>query len=184
MIEREYEYRLKSERTQLKAALFGAAALGFAYMASSNDRGLILFIIPLSRNAATIAYWAFAGLAAIMCVSDVVNVVRRGSLRQRIAFSPEGLLVPRSVWSTDEMLIPYDTVLKLHEFNEPKSVVVVQHRQGEFTLELDMLPDERAYAEIFHNLASRVQAAKTGSGRPADATGTNSSAPSNTPAEA
>lgn len=183
MIEREYEYRLKSERTEVKAAIFGAAALGFAYMASSNDRGLILFVIPLSRNAATIAYWVFAGLAALFSVSDIVNVVRRGSLRQRIAFTPEGLLVPRSLWSTEETLIPYDSVLELHEFNEPKSVVVVRHRQGEFTLELDMLPDERAYAEIVHNLASKVQAAKNGSGRSVDAMGTTSSAPSNTSAE-
>src|SRR5205814_6717094 len=87
MIEREYEYRLKAGRVEVRAALMAAGALLFTYLALTNDRGLILFIIPLERGAATVAYWAFAGLAALCAAADAVNVVRRADLRQRIAFT-------------------------------------------------------------------------------------------------
>src|SRR5947209_6942241 len=113
MIDREYEYRLKAGRVLTRAMLYGAGALGLAYMAINNDRGLVLYIIPLSKEAATIFYGVFAGLAALFCVIDVVNVSRRESLRQRIAFTRDGLMVPKSPWSNEEMLIRYDSLIDM-----------------------------------------------------------------------
>jgi hypothetical protein len=160
MIEREYEYRLKAGRVQTRALLYGAGALFMAYMAVTNDRGLELFVIPLSRTNATIAYWVFAALAALFAVIDMVNVERRERLRQRIALTTDALVVPRSPWTEEEERIPYDSILGIKPFNGPDSVVVIRHKGGEFTLKLDMLPDERAYAEIVQNLASLVAVAK------------------------
>ena len=162
MIECEYEYRLKAGRVQTRAILFGAGALWFAYMALTNDRGLILCRIPITENGATIFYWVFAGLGALVSACDAAKVARLASLRQRIAFAKEGLMVPRSLRSTEEDLIPYESILDMKEFTEPDNVVLIRHREGEFTLRLDWLPDERAYAEIVHNLAFLVQAAKAG----------------------
>src|SRR5262249_47902885 len=59
MIERAYEYRLKAGRLEVRATLMAAGALLLTYLALTNDRGLILFIIPLERGAATVAYWVF-----------------------------------------------------------------------------------------------------------------------------
>ena len=160
MIEREYEYRLKAGRVETRAILYGAGALFMAYMAITNDRALELFVIPLSKDAATRSYWIFAGLAAIMCVVDAINVSRRSGLRQRIAFDKDSLLVPKSNWSEEEQRIPYDSIVDLKPFNEPDSLVVIRHKGGEFTLRMDMLADERVYAEVVQNLASRVQSAR------------------------
>jgi hypothetical protein len=164
---REYEYQLKVGRTQTRAAVWGAAAIGFAWMALTNGRGLVLFIIPLSEHQATIFYGLFAGLAAMLAVIDTVNVVRRGSLRQRIAFADTGMIVPKSPWTAEEMTIAYADVIDITSFNEPDSVVVLRHRDGEFTLRLDLLPDERAYGEIVQQLTIRIQMAKAGSAGPA-----------------
>jgi len=79
-------------------------------------------------------------------------------------------MVPRSSWSAEERLIPYESILDLKEFTEPDSLVVIRHREGEFTLRLDLLPDERAYAEIVHRLAFRLQAIKAGLGGPPQTT--------------
>jgi hypothetical protein len=166
MVGREYEYRLKVGRTQTRAAVWGAAAVGFAYLALTNDRGLVLFVIPLSEHRATIAYGLFAGLAAMLAVIDTVNVVRRGSVRQRIAFEDEGLIVPKSPWTVEETTIAYASVIDISSFNEPDSVVVIRHRDGEFTLRLDLLPDERAYGEIVQQLTHRIQMARAGSAGP------------------
>src|SRR2546421_12408514 len=99
MVEREFEYRLKAGRTAAWAVLTGAGALWFAYSGLTNDRGLILFVIPLSQNAATVFYWVIAALAGLFAASAAVNVAGRAELRQRIAFTPDGLLVPKSKWA-------------------------------------------------------------------------------------
>jgi hypothetical protein len=166
MAEREYEYQLKSGRQFAYAALMGAGALLLAYEALTNDRGLILYIIPLSKNAATIFYAVFAVLAGLASASTAVNAARRASLRQRIALTKDGLMVPKSSMSLEEELIAYGSVLDIKEFTEPNNVAVIRHRQGEFTLQLDLLPDERAYAEIVHDLTLQVQAVKTGGAMP------------------
>jgi hypothetical protein len=84
-------------------------------------------------------------------------------LRQRIAFTKEGLIVPKSVWSTEETLIPYRTIRDLKEFPEPPDpLVIIRHEGGEYTLRFDMVADERASAEIVQNLALLVQSAKAG----------------------
>ena len=104
MVERQYEYQLKAGRVQTRAILSGVGGLWFFYLALTNDRGLILYIIPLSQHAATIFYWIFGSLAVLFSVTDTMNVARRGNLRQRIAFTKEGLMVPRSSWSNEEEL--------------------------------------------------------------------------------
>src|SRR5262245_49307474 len=102
MIEREYEYRLKAGRAQARAVLWCAGALLLTYVALTNDRGLVLYVIPLTKNGATICYGVFAGLSALVCAFEAVNVAGRASLRQRIAFAEEGLMVPMSLWSAEE----------------------------------------------------------------------------------
>lgn len=75
-------------------------------------------------------------------------------------------MVPKSSMSLEEELIAYGSVLDIKEFTEPNNVAVIRHRQGEFTLQLDLLPDERAYAEIVHDLTLQVQAVKAGGAMP------------------
>jgi hypothetical protein len=162
MINREFEYQLKSERILVRAALFGAGAIGLAWLALTNDRALILFVIPLSKNGATISYGICAALAALMCLVDVIKVSRRGSLRQKIALTDEGLLVPETPTSTESKLIRYADVADLKEFTEPDHVMMIRHRAGDFELRLDMLSDERAFAEIVVTLAQQVQLVKLG----------------------
>ncbi len=160
MIEREYEYRLKAGRVEARAALWAVAAVGFTCMALTNDRGLFLFVLPLERGGATVAYWVFAGLAALFAIVDGVHVARRGELRQRIAFTAEGLLVPRSIWSEEEKLIPYGAIRDVKLFSEPDSIAIIRHRDGDYELRMDLLPSERDYAEVVQWLGLRVQAAK------------------------
>jgi hypothetical protein len=160
MPDREYEYRLKAGRVQTRALLYGVGALFMAYMGLTNDRGLELFVIPLSQSNATIAYWVFAALAALFCVVDFASAERRKSLRQRIVLTNDALLVPKSSWAEEEERIPYASIQDLKSFNEPDSVVVIRHRGGEFVLRLDMLPDERAYGELVETLAAMVSMAR------------------------
>jgi hypothetical protein len=160
MTEREYEYRLKSGRVMTRAALWAVGALFMGYMALTNDRGLVLFVVPLSKERATMAYAIFGGLAGLFSIVDAIKATRGESLRQRIAFTEDGVIVPKSAWTAEEVLIPYESVRDMNEFNEPDSLVVIRHQGGEFTLRCDMHPDERAYAEIVQNLALRVRSAQ------------------------
>jgi hypothetical protein len=162
MIPREFPYQLKSDRLLMRAALFGAGAAFLAWLALTNDRGLILFVIPLSRNGATISYAVGAGLGALMCVADVAKVIRRGSLEQKIVLTDEGLLVPATTYSSESKLIRYEDLTDLKEFTEPDHVMMVRHKAGDFELRLDMLSDERAYAEIVGTLSRRIELSRIG----------------------
>jgi hypothetical protein len=162
MIQREFPYQLKSDRLLMRAALFGAGAVFLAWLALTNDRGLILFVIPLSRNGATISYAVGAGLGALMCVADIAKVIRRGSLEQKIVLTDEGLLVPATPYSSESKLIRYDDLTDLKEFTEPDHVMMVRHKAGDFELRLDMLSDERAYAEIIGTLSQRIELSRLG----------------------
>lgn len=174
MIDREYEYRLKAGRVEVRALLFGTGGLFCAYMAMTNDRGLELFCIPLDMHKATVAYWVFAVLAGAFAVFDGVSAARRGPLRQRIAFTGDGLLVPESDWTEAEMLIPYASICKITPFDEPECVVIIDYGAGEFTLKLSMLRDERIFAEILQTLVRRVQEAhEKGSSKPPGFAGPN-----------
>ena len=160
LVEREYEYRLKEGRLLVKAILYGIGFLWLAGMALTNDRALLLFNFPLSENTATLVYAAGAALAAIFCVHDGAHVALRGKLRQRIAFTADGLLVPVSDWSREERLIRFGDVVKWQEITTPDTLFLIEHRRGAFTIRLDLLPDERAYAEVIRDLTSRVQSAQ------------------------
>jgi hypothetical protein len=162
MIPREFPYQLKSDRLFMRAALFGAGAVFLAWLALTNDRGLILFVIPLSRNGATISYAVGAGLGALMCVADIAKVIRRGSLEQKIVLTDEGLLVPATAYSSESKLIRYEDLTDLKEFTEPDHVMMVRHKAGDFEVRLDMLSDERAYAEIVGTLSRRIELSRIG----------------------
>jgi hypothetical protein len=60
------------------------------------------------------------------------------------------------------MLIPYDSITRIKDFSGPDALTVITHREGEFVLKFDMLPDERAYAEIVGNLKIKVQETQAG----------------------
>jgi hypothetical protein len=160
MIESEYEYRLKAGRVETRGLLYGAGALFMAYMGLTNDRGLVLFVIPLSQQAATVFYWVFAGLGALFCGVDLMNAERRKSLRQRIALTKDAVLVPRSPWTQEEQRIPYETIVEMRPFDAPDHIVVIRHQAGDFTLRLAMLSDERAYAKIVQSLTEAVALAR------------------------
>jgi hypothetical protein len=164
MIQREFPYQLKSERVMIRAALFGAGAIGLTWLALTNDRGLILFVVPLSQSGATIAYGVGAALAALICVADGIKVHRLSSLQQRIVLTDEGVLVPASRYSGESKLLLYQDLTDLKEFTEPDHVMMVRHKGGDFELRMDMLSDERAYAEIVRTLAQRIELCRLGLG--------------------
>lgn len=170
MIDHEYEYRLKRERLLPLALLTGAAALFFAYMALTNDRGLIINrIIPLSKNVATVFYAALAIFCGLGSAIGWALIASSASRPHRIAFTKDGLIVPKPLFasgSSEEELIPYGAILDVKELAGTTESVVIRHREGSFILQLAMLPDERAYAEIVHNLVSLVEAARAGVAMP------------------
>jgi hypothetical protein len=164
MIEHEYEYHLKVDRAQARAVLYGLGAAFLGYLAVTNERGLVLIshAVSLEKGGARIVFGILAGVCALAAAWEGTNVALRASLRQRIALTRKGLIVPSSLWSTREELIRYDSILDMKEFTAPHTIMLIRHGEGVFELRLDMLDDERVYGEIVHNLALLVRTAKAG----------------------
>ena len=162
MLDHEYQYRVQTDRVILQAVFYGGGAALFAYLALTNDRGLILYVIPLAKDQATVFYGFFAVTCTLISLGQLLKVNRSESLKQRIAFTKDGFLVPRSAWSKDELVIPYENVIDMKEYTEPDVLTEIRYQGGNFKLRLNLLPDERTYSEVVHSLNERVQAAKSG----------------------
>jgi hypothetical protein len=85
---KEYDYRPPWKGIVFCALFFGAGALVLAAKANGNDRGLIINgIIELSPGAATVFYWALAGLGVAFVAGAGVLAIDRLTLHRRIALS-------------------------------------------------------------------------------------------------
>src|SRR5439155_1086594 len=93
-------------------AFFGGGGAFFAYVARTNDRGLLIeHVIPLDLRGATIFYWTLCFLLLCFAATSLAMVFHRARFRQRVALTPEAILVPASRWSHEERAIPYGEIL-------------------------------------------------------------------------
>lgn len=107
-VDREYESKPSWVVIALCAVFFGAGAAILGYIAATNDRGLVINgILPLSRDGATVFDWSLCALSIGFVVIAAIVAARRLKYRQRIAFTPQSLVVPVSRSSTDEIVTNY-----------------------------------------------------------------------------
>jgi hypothetical protein len=135
-------------------------AVLFIWIAATNDRGLILYCIPFTKDGATIFYWLMAVVFAVAAVVLLVPGLAGMGAPQRIAFTREGLVVPRSASSTEEELIHYASISNIATgTGDNGRVARIRHYAGEFYLHQSGLRDASTFDEILQTLAARVQAA-------------------------
>ena len=158
-IEREYEYKPSWLIILLCGGMFGLAAVFFGVRANSNDRGLIInHVIELSENGATIFYWVFCFLSLGFVTITIALTFHRLKFRQRIAFTPTGIIVPASRWSADEKLIEYKNILALSEANvSGQTFLNLFHSDGKYIINRSILPSKKVYREIIELLEQRIE---------------------------
>lgn len=149
-MDRHFDYRPRWTIILLCVLFFGAGAAFMGAKAAGNDRGLILNgILELSPAGATIFYWVISALCLAFVALAAVMAVVRLMIPQRITLSEKSITVPRSRWSSEEVVIPYATISEcnLSEVSGQRFVKIV-HPGGTVTLTASMLPRNEDFDEI------------------------------------
>lgn len=165
IVEREYEYKLRRGFAVVKAIAWGAITLWMAQRAITNDRGLILLVIPLSAEDATKFYWFLTALGGLWCALEVARIARY-RLVQRIRVTREGLVVPESPSSTSERTIPFSSIVSWKESrwgDGGSPQLIVRQKNASARIKLSMLPAERDYFHIVETLQHTCAPARGGS---------------------
>lgn len=157
-IEREYEYEAKWSTIVLGTLFFGACAGVLGATARDNDRGLVINgIVELSRNGATFFYLGLALTSVLFVALFGLMAVVRLTLRQRIAFSETCLIVPRSRWSSNEVVVPFHEIRTISKSEVAgQHFLKIVHASGKFTLNASLCPSWYDFDEICRLIAQRA----------------------------
>jgi hypothetical protein len=98
-VEREYEYRPKWWVILFAMGWYTLGAVVSWYMVSRERSDVVRAV-----------YWVVGGLCIGFVVRSGVRGVERLLLRRRVVLTPACLLLPKSVWSSEEAAIDYGTI--------------------------------------------------------------------------
>ena len=148
--QRIYSYRpRRSSVWKIVLAACGAVFMGT--MAATNDRGLILFCIPMEKHAATVFYAVIGLVCAGAALTLGAQYQAHSDADRRVILTDSEIILPAGSPSQGEALVPFQRISRLvlpAEMNWAR----VEYAGGEFKLELDYLePNE--FLEIVDCLA-------------------------------
>ena len=156
-----YPYRPQTKRLVFALAFFGLGTPVIAYDAMTNDRGLILDgLIHLSRDNATIFYWALAAACGLMTLVGVATLIRSALVTRTITLTATSLSSPRTIFSSGVFTVSFSDVqsLTVQQIRRQR-FLAVRHRGGTLSIPALYLPDARVFEQFCAETELRVRAA-------------------------
>jgi len=173
-IEREYEYKPKWWVLLFGAGLFLVGAVVLGRKAASND-----------PDNLPVLYWVMCAVCIGFAALIAGRVLERLLLRRRVAFTQDGLILPKRLWSSEEMTIDYGAITGLFlssadcglwrcrvaiDCQAPTELptrrvrrarfLYVRHTGGERRIDAEQLPSRAAFEEVCELLTARVRASR------------------------
>ncbi len=162
-IEREFEYKPSWTIIALAIVFFGACAIVLGISAFSNDGDLVINgIIHLSKGSATICYWVLCAMSLGFVVLAILMTIHRLTHHQRIAFTPQSILLPNSWWSSEEATVDYEDIstIAVTEINGQWILCIICDDGKRFTISASLLPTRESFDEVCDRLIDRVESKK------------------------
>ena len=158
MQEIRYPYKPKTIIFVLIIALSGTAAAVLAYIAATNDRGLILNgIIEFSENGATIFYWCLAGAAVLFIVFGSIILVKGITSKKEVIATQEDIAAPKSGVSNKIITISYSEIIDLDiQKVQGQRFLTIFYSEGKLSIPQSMLPNKKAFEELADFVANKV----------------------------
>jgi hypothetical protein len=105
-----------SWKTLILAILFfSAVAVGLAFVAARNTGGLRVFrLFTLSPQGATRFYVVLSAIGGVLTLTGIFGVWRRLARPQTITMDDEGLEVPKSFLSRDNVRVLFSEISQAH----------------------------------------------------------------------
>lgn len=165
-LDRVYQYKLKRQSLTWVASFVGALALLFAYFVATNNSG-IRFLrsgSTLDPGAATVFLWGMFALLVAVTAFLIGLVALSYQLQQRIAFTPQAIIVPKAFWSNQEQQIAYNEIQQLSiRTQQNQRWLVIKHFGGKSQIAGAMLANGEVFEEIVNLLAVYVSNANNAS---------------------
>ena len=164
---REYQYKPKALVLVLAILIIGGLAAVMAYLALTNDSGLIIeHIIKLSPRSATIFYWCIAGILLAFAAAGLWAFAASLAVEKYIRLTDTELSAPKSGLSKQNTHIPLKEIKKITiQSVQGQRFMTISHSNGKLSIAQSLMPDKEKFEELYRELAERIrQAAGNGSG--------------------
>jgi hypothetical protein len=160
-----YPYRPKLRLALFVTLVIAAVAYGLAILATTNDRGLILFyVIRLSPNGASMFYWALAWVSVLFLFGGLWLLYFSMFSPRRVVLSTSELSAPSTNLSARSIVIPLKSIhtISLHTLHRKYTYLNVGSPGGTLRISKDFLPSNAAFQELCSALTDRVQSCRSG----------------------
>ena len=148
------------------SVVLGAVFIGFA---TWDQKALNLFgLVTLSPEGARWFFWAVAGFFLAVALPHGLAIAWKGMVaNQRIAFRSDGLLLPRSLYARDHVVVPYSDLISVRDLVRANSrVIELQLRDRKFWIGLSWVDSAATFDEILARLHDVVRQTETPSAEP------------------
>jgi hypothetical protein len=162
-IQKQYQYKPKWSMVFLVGSFFGLGTALFAYLAITNDRGLIINgLIRLSPYGARLFYWILAVLSFAFVLAAAFMAFVRLTNIQRIAVTQDGMLFPARRWTKRESHVSFTSMTAFERLEIQDQAFLHVYASGQrYTVVRDMLPDQGDFDEIVSILKAKIEKDQT-----------------------
>lgn len=143
----------------LTTLLFIGFTAGLAYVAKTNEQGLILNrIIEFSVEGATIFYWCLASASAIFVLFGALLIIGGFTSKKEIILSGNSITAPKSGISKKTLTIHYSEVSDINiESVQKQNFLNIVHSNGKLTIPQSMLSSKHAFEELTEFIEKHVK---------------------------
>ncbi len=141
--------------TMILAALFFLACASVAYyMASTNDRGLILWhLIKLDLQGATIFYWGLFVCSILFVIVGAMGAFRSITNPGTLRLGEYEITFPCGFMARDCARIQYDQIKSLSEMKTSgQTILTINTRDKKYSIVQGHLPSKDAYTSVKNKL--------------------------------
>lgn len=140
-------------------------------LAKTNRKGMNLFgLVTLTQEQASLVFRAGAAFFAVACLPLALATAWKGLLAgQRVEFAEGCVWLPRSVWSSRHVLVPFAEVRSVRVVNRPRQRLMEIELPGRrFWIGETWLPSPAVLDEIFARFRAGMAAPKLPESRTAE----------------
>lgn len=157
--EMEFDYKPKLAVVFLSTFMFGAAAMFFVYLATSNQQGLIIEkFIELSVNGATAFYWVLAALSFVMVIMVFYSLINSFRHKRSVLVTRESISAPKSGISRKIINVRFRDIENMRVEKVHKTqILTIKHTQGKLSIPNSMIPGLNEFENLLTLITQRYQ---------------------------
>jgi len=161
--ELEFSYQPKLSVVFFASLMFGAAAVFFTYLASTNQQGLIIVnIIELSAKGATVFLWVLTALSLVMVALAFFSLINCFRHKRFVLVTRESISAPKSGISSKIVCVKFADIQKMSVENIfTTRILTIKHAQGKLAIPNSMIPGLHAFDNLLNAITLRYQENQT-----------------------